>query len=191
MRINKKELRGIFKEAYFEVLQEKKSKLSLTNLLSEEGAELRDSTSEMVAKFPTLKTTLINLFTKQYETFIKQIDWISPKPTTFRVVLPSDQDFTLKWMGDGFQAQISGKKYDLSSVHDYQQALDKLGILMKDGEIQKLGDGSDEMPMDGGGAPNTAVGGGGGSPTPLGPDLGAPDESEFEEPEGEDNTPSL
>lgn len=164
--MKRSELKALLEESYYETLIE---------LVTEESRRaLTDSTDEMMAKFPTLKGTITDLFTKEYSEFIKQIDWISPKPSTFRVVLKSDQDFILKWTGKGFEAQVSGKRYFLPKLTDYQQALDKLSLLMKDGEIVKLGSEEDAAAaaagMDGGAAGGAAGGVAGGAPIPLGPD---------------------
>jgi len=113
-----KDLKQLIFEAYIEVLKEQNAVLST-------GSE------EILAKFPTLRKNLENLFTKDYNTFVKEVKYTAPKPTTFTVVLANDQEFYLKWMGKGFEAQIGGKKYYLGRVNEYQQALDKLNELLK------------------------------------------------------------
>lgn len=100
-------------------------------VLREQNAVLPTGTEEILAKFPTLRKNLENLFTDDYNTFVKEIKYIAPKPTTFTVVLANDQEFYLKWMGKGFEAQVGGKKYYLERVHEFQQALDKLNELLK------------------------------------------------------------
>lgn len=116
--MNRKELRNIIEEAFFEVL-------------IEQNTVLQTGTQEVLGKFPTLKRNIVNLLTTQYEDFIQEIQWVAPKPTTFKVILKNDQIFFLKWMGKGFEAQIGGKRYYLPTLSDFQQALDKLGELMK------------------------------------------------------------
>jgi hypothetical protein len=112
------DLKQLVFEAYVEVLREQNQVLST-------GSE------EIIAKFPTLRKNLENLFTKDYNTFVKDVKYIAPKPTTFTVVLANDQEFYLKWMGKGFEAQVGGKKYYLERVNEFQQALDKLNELLK------------------------------------------------------------
>lgn len=101
----------------------------------ETGAVLADNTQEILEKFPTLKKTLVKLMTREYEEFVESVDWISPKPTIFRVNLVNGQDFELKWMGKDFNAQVKGKKYYLGKVDEFQQALDKLSVLYKEGPM--------------------------------------------------------
>jgi hypothetical protein len=42
----------------------------------------------------------------------------------------------LKWMGKNFEANIEGKRYYLANLPEYQQALDKIGIILSHGPIQ-------------------------------------------------------
>ena len=101
---------------------------------------LEDATDTMIQKFPTLKATLIKLQTEDFKEFVDSIDWISPRPTEFRINLKNGQDYILKWTGTGFEAQIMGKRYYIDKINDYQQALDKLAILYKEGPIKGAGE---------------------------------------------------
>jgi hypothetical protein len=118
--MKRSELRDIILEAYTEILSE--------------NQELPTNKDILLGKFPTLKKTVENLFTKQYDDFIKGVDWVAPKPSTFRIILKNEQVFYLKWLGKQFQAQIEGKRYILDKVNDFQQALDKLSELLKQSE---------------------------------------------------------
>jgi hypothetical protein len=110
-------LRSIIEEAFVEVLREQEV--------------LKTSSQEILGKFPTLKKTLESLLTAEFNSFVQEVQWVAPKPTTFRVVLKNNDLFFLKWMGKGFEAQIAGKKYYLGSLPEYQQALDKLNELLR------------------------------------------------------------
>ena len=114
---------------------------------------LEDATDQIIAKFPTLKATIVKLQTEEFKEFVESIDWISPRPTEFRVNLKNGQDYILKWSGKGFEAQILGKRYFLNNISEYQQALDKLALLYKEGPLKGAGDGE---------AVDTDTGGGGG-----------------------------
>lgn len=147
--ISKEELKQIMLEAYVEVLQE------------EEGAVLKTSTQEILGKFPTVKKTLTSLFTSEFPEFVTDVRWVVPKPSTFAVDLKNGQSFNIKWMGKGFEAQIEGKKYFLNDLPDYQQALDKINDLLKNGPItQGEEPGGEEF----GNEPAPAGGGGGDFP---------------------------
>lgn len=121
--ISKKDLKNIILEAYIEVLRE-----------AEEPA-LKTSTQEILGKFPTLKKQIVQLLTQEYDEFVEDVKWTVPKPSTFKVVLKNGQSFDLKWTGKGFDATIEGMQYFLNNVTEYQQALDALGRIMKDGPI--------------------------------------------------------
>lgn len=144
-----------------------------------EETVLEDATDQIIAKFPTLKATIVKLQTEEYKEFVESIDWISPRPTEFRVNLKNGQDYVLKWTGKGFEAQILGKRYFLSNIAEYQQALDKLALLYKEGplkgagEAEEAGDGTDFGGGEGGGEFPGEEGG-----TEGGEDLGADDTGE-------------
>ena len=159
--------------------------------LEAEGAELPDATDEMLQKFPTLKKTIVRLMTDDFKEFVGTIDYISPRPTAFKVNLTNGQSFTLKWMGKNFEATILGKRYYLGQVGSFQQALDKLSILYKEGPVEKPEDeleGGAGGEADFGDTGSSAGGGGGDFPgdDAAGDDLGGEDLGDedlgFEEP---------
>lgn len=116
--------------------------------------ELADATDQILGRFPTLKQALIKLQTEEFKEFVDSIDWVSPRPTSFRVNLKNGQDYMLKWTGKTFEAQIMGKRYRLSNIADYQQALDKLALLYIESPMKGAGEtaeGSDIGSADTGG----------------------------------------
>lgn len=181
--ISKKELKQIMLEAYIEVLRE------------EEGAVLKTSTQEILGKFPTVKKTLVSLFTQEFPEFVTDVRWVVPKPSTFAIDLKNGQSFNLKWLGKGFEAQVEGKKYYLNDLADYQQALDKINDIMKNGPItqgeepggEDFGAAAGAEPAAGGGGGEAPAGGGaapefGAEETPA-PEAGAEGGAEPETPE--------
>lgn len=126
----------------------------------EKGAVLEDATDKILGKFPTLRAAIIKLQTEDFKEFVDSIDWISPRPTSFRVNLKNGQEYILKWTGKSFEAQILGKRYLLSNIAEYQQALDKLAILYKEAPLKGAGEGEEFEPED------TSGGGGGGGDFP-------------------------
>lgn len=106
----------------------------------ENGAVLEDSTDTILAKFPTVKAAIVKLQTEDFKEFVESVDWISPRPTTFRINLKNGQDYILKWTGSTFEAQIMGKRYYINKINDYQQALDKLNILYKEAPMTGAGE---------------------------------------------------
>ena len=149
---------------------------------------LEDATDTILAKFPTLTQAIIKLQTEDFKEFVDTIDWISPRPTSFRVNLKNGQDYTLKWTGKTFEASILGKRYTLSNISDYQQALDKLAVLYKEAPMKGAGEEGGDFDADTGGG-----GGGegdfpGGDAAGGGDDLGGDDLGGGEEGGGEDLT---
>jgi len=172
-RVALQELVDLFK-THVSVIAEEKNLLK-ENLLDEleeqeevtpeeegddEGAVLEDATDTILGKFPTLKAAIVKLQTDDFKEFVDSIDWISPRPTSFRINLKNGQDYILKWTGKTFEAQIMGKKYLLSNIADYQQALDKLAVLYKEAPMTGAGEGEPADVDTGGG------GGGGGGEFP-------------------------
>lgn len=164
-KMNIKDLKQLIFESYVEVIRE-------------QNAVLPTGSEQIISKFPTLRKNLENLLTKDYNSFVKEIKYTAPKPTTFTVVLVNGQMFYLKWIGKGFESQIGGKKYFLGRVDQFQQALDKLNELLKHNPI-----GGEEPPAEG--EDDSAVDSFGGDTGAPEPDTTAPeptgDEVEFEE----------
>ncbi len=68
------------------------------------------------SKFPELKAVIVDLLTHEFDSFLASIDWVAPKPTTFRINLKNDQDFYLIYSRTSWIAQIEGKKYYLLNI---------------------------------------------------------------------------
>ena len=108
-----------------------------TNPLAEpEEIEKIASKFPIVDKFPPLKGVMDDLFDFQYEPFVKDIQWVAPRPTTFRVVLVNGADFYLIYQGEDegkglFIAQVAGKKYFLESLPEEQQASEAIARLLR------------------------------------------------------------
>ena len=132
---------------------------------------LEDATDTILSKFPTLRQAIIKLQTEDFKEFVDTVDWISPRPSSFRVNLKNGQDYILKWTGKTFEAQILGKRYVLSNIAEYQQAIDKLAILYKEAPMKGAGEEEGgEFDADTGG------GGGGGGDFPGGEEGGGGDD---------------
>jgi hypothetical protein len=147
--MNKEDIKKLILEAYHEVLIENLND-SIDEAEDDEpqpeeqgksfGAVLEDATDTMLAKFPTLKKAIIKLQTDQFKEFVDSIDWISPRPSEFRINLMNGQEYILKWTGTGFEANIQGKRYYIEKVDEYQQALDRLALLYREGPMKGAGE---------------------------------------------------
>jgi len=108
-----------------------------TNPLAE-PEEIEDIVTKfpIVDKFPPLKGVMDDLFDFQYEPFVEDIQWVAPRPTTFRVILVNGADFYLIYQGEDegkglFVAQVAGKKYWLESLPEEQQASEAIARLLR------------------------------------------------------------
>ena len=124
---------------------------------------LEDATDTILGKFPTLSKAIIKLQTKQFREFVDTVDWVSPRPSSFRVNLKNGQHYILKWTGTGFEAQIMGKRYYIDKIDDYQQALDKMTRLYQEGPMSGAGEAEAEDTGGGGGGGGDFPGGEGGA----------------------------
>lgn len=84
----------------------------------------------VLAKFPKLKEVIVDLLTDQYEVFMKTIEWVAPRPTTFRIVLGNDENFMLIYTERSWIAQVEGKKYYLLNLGEEEQAAESISRLL-------------------------------------------------------------
>ena len=99
-------------------------------------ADIEVSKFPVLDQFPPLKDIMDDLFDFQYEPFVQDIEWVAPRPTTFRVKLVNGADFYLTYQGKDednalFVAQVAGKKYFLESLPEQQQASEAIARLLR------------------------------------------------------------
>ena len=175
--MKRRDLKNFIYECYREFLIRRNEALLMedeakdADMVYGDGATLPSGMDQILAKFPTLRHALTRLHTEDWEQFVQGITWVSPKPTIFRIQLKNGQDYTLKWLGQDFEAEISGKKYYLGQIGDYQQALNKLSILYQEGPM-----GEEEPEESTGGSESSGFSGGGGSADFPGGDEGSSEE---------------
>lgn len=202
--MKRRELRQLILEAFLEVIQEQEGGISELPL---SGNSEKDTLPKPEKKpIPqeikkNLGKVIDSLFGSSHLEFVEKIQLVVPNPSEFQVFLKNGQSFYLKWMGKpskhttstqgSFQAEIEGKKYFLNSISQYEQALDRLGDLLKNGPITLNQDGGEfgaSSPETGGTAADFPGGEGGstetefGAPAPVG---GETPEEDFETPESE------
>ena len=86
-----------------------------------------------LTKFPELKAVIVDLLTPEYDNFIASIDWVAPRPTTFRINLKNDQLFYLIYGKRSFIAQVEGKKYYLLNLPEEQHAAEAIARILRYG----------------------------------------------------------
>lgn len=91
--------------------------------------------SPMLDKFPKLQETLITLMSEDFTAFVDNIDWVAPRPTTFKITLKNFNTFHLIWGGTEFIARIAGTQYNLSNLGEEQRAIKSIQELLITGPI--------------------------------------------------------
>ena len=86
-----------------------------------------------LTKFPELKAVIVDLLTADFDYFLASIDWVAPRPTTFRVNLKNGQDFYLIYTPKTFIAQIEGKKYYLLNLNEEESACESIARILRYG----------------------------------------------------------
>ena len=86
-----------------------------------------------LTKFPVLKKILVELLTRDFDFFLCTIDWVAPRPTTFRINLKNDQNFYLIYGERSWIAQIEGKKYYLKNLPEEEKAAKAIANILRYG----------------------------------------------------------
>jgi hypothetical protein len=95
-----------------------------------------------LTKFPELKKVLVDLLTAEYDSFLASIDWVAPRPTTFRINLKNDQNFYLIYGKRSWIAQVEGKKYYLLNLPEEERAAQSISNILRYGiKDEKSGEG--------------------------------------------------
>jgi len=91
----------------------------------------------LMKQFPELREAIINLLTDQYDSFLEDIEWVAPRPTTFRIVLKNGENFYLIYTGKSWIAQVEGKKYYLLNIGEDERAAQAISRLLRNGTFEK------------------------------------------------------
>ena len=86
-----------------------------------------------LTKFPELKAVIVDLLTPEYDNFVASIDWVAPRPSTFRINLKNDQNFYLIYGRRSWIAQVEGKKYYLLNLPEEERASQSIANMLRYG----------------------------------------------------------
>ena len=114
-------------------LKERIRGLSLEVIRDRKKAEIAAVEYDELTKFPELKEIIVSLLTSEFDNFLSSIDWVAPRPTTFRINLQNDENFYLIWMGRSWIAQVEGKKYYLLNISEEQRAAEAISRILRYG----------------------------------------------------------
>jgi hypothetical protein len=87
----------------------------------------------VLSKFPTLQDALVKLLTSQFDLFLKDIEWVAPRPTTFRIILGNDQIFYLIYTDRTWIGKVEGKKYYLLNLSEEQNCIESIARILSYG----------------------------------------------------------
>lgn len=86
-----------------------------------------------LTKFPELKDVIVDLLTVDFSKFMESIDWVAPRPTTFRINLLNGQNFILVYHDRGWEARVEGKNYYLLNLDEEQRAAKAIARILEYG----------------------------------------------------------
>ena len=125
--MTKDELRDRIKAIVKKVYSKSSNEVDLDN---PSPISLENEKYPVLVKFPTLKDTIIKLLTDQYDLFLKDIEWVAPRPTTFRIVLANDQTFYLIYTDRTWIGKVEGKKYYLLNLSEEQNCIEAIARIL-------------------------------------------------------------
>lgn len=96
-----------------------------------------------LTKFPELKAVIVDLLTSDYGKFIDSIDWVAPKPSTFRINLLNGQSFYLVYTEKSWIAEVEGKKYYLLNLPEEEMATKAVARILRYGAKVEGGEGAE------------------------------------------------
>jgi hypothetical protein len=116
--------------------QELRDKIKiLAKTVYKEKASIEQAAVEYdeLTKFPELKDVIVSLLGPQFGLFVASIDWVAPKPTTFRINLKNGENFYLVYTPRTFIAEIEGKKYYLLNLNEQENAENAIARILRYG----------------------------------------------------------
>ena len=96
-----------------------------------------------LTKFPELKDVIVDLLGPQFDLFLASIDWVAPKPTTFRINLKNGENFYLVYNQRSWIAEVEGKKYYLLNLNEEENATKAIARILRYG-APNIGESQDE-----------------------------------------------
>jgi hypothetical protein len=96
-----------------------------------------------LVKFPELKAVIVNLMTTDFDKFLESVDWVAPRPSTFRVNLLNGENFVLFYDPRSWIAQVEGKKYYLLNLDEEEMASKAVSRILTYGGKTEAGAGAE------------------------------------------------
>lgn len=86
-----------------------------------------------LVKFPELKRVIVDLLTADFDKFLESVDWVAPRPSTFRINLLNGQSFLIIYTERSWIAQVEGKKYYLLNLDEEERAAESISRILQYG----------------------------------------------------------
>ena len=114
-------------------LKEKIQSLAIEIMAKESKTDEAVLAYPEIQKFPALKDIIVNLLTDEFDSFLESIDWVAPRPTTFRINLLNGENFLLMYTIKSWIAQVRGKKYYLLNLDEEERCALAINRLLRIG----------------------------------------------------------
>jgi hypothetical protein len=114
-------------------LREKIRVLALQVVGEKSKADQAAVAYDELTKFPELKDIIVALLTHEFDAFLEGIDWVAPRPSTFRINLLNGQNFLLTYGTRSWIAQVEGKKYYLLNLDEEEFAAQAISRILQYG----------------------------------------------------------
>ena len=114
-------------------LKEKIQSLAIEIMAKESKTDEAALAYPEIQKFPALKDIIVNLLTDEFDSFLESIDWVAPRPTTFRINLLNGENFLLMYTIKSWIAQVRGKKYYLLNLDEEERCALAINRLLRIG----------------------------------------------------------
>ena len=89
-----------------------------------------------VQAYPKLHDVLVELMTNAYEIFVVDVEWVAPKPTTFRIKLANGEYFFLTNTDRTWIATVEGKKFYMLNLNEKQDAINSIARVLRYGKTK-------------------------------------------------------
>lgn len=86
---------------------------------------------KILNEVPELIPILGDLMSEDFSKFVKNIDYVAPKPPTFRIILENDYFFYLTDMKRSWVAEVEGKKYYLLNLSEEERAMTAIARMLR------------------------------------------------------------
>ena len=108
-----------------------KIKIHIRNVRAEKSVKPAKEEFVLLEKFPSLREIIVDLLTDQFTLFIEDIQYVAPRPTTFRVILKNGYDFYLIYAERSWIAEVEGKSYYLLNLGEEEGAAEAIARLLR------------------------------------------------------------